>query len=114
MTAKIRFNCNNGCWIEVDASNPKDAVKQMSSYLEVFQEQACGQCGGTVLAWEHRQDKEDHDYYSIRCRQCGAELRFGQTRKGERLFAKRKLDSGEYDKDHHGWTKWRDKQNPEF
>ena len=109
MTAKIRFNCNNGFWIEVEASNPKDAVQQMSAYLEVFQEQVCGQCEGKVLSWEHRQDKEDHVYYSIRCRSCGAELSFGQTKVGDRLFAKRKREDGSYDKDCAGWKHWQKK-----
>ena len=38
MTAKIRLNCGNGCWVEVDASSPKEAVKEIAGYLEVFGE----------------------------------------------------------------------------
>ena len=113
MTAKIRFDCGNGCSVEIDASNPKDAVAQMSAYLEVFGEQACGQCGAAVLFWEHRQDRESHDYYAVKCRGCGAELSFGQTKVGDRLFAKRKLEDGSYDTEHHGWKHWKARSSSE-
>ncbi len=95
--------------LEVDASSVKDAVAKLSEYGEVFQESQCGRCGAETLAYEHRQH-DGHDYYSKKCRACGAQLDFGQHRGKDTLFAKRKLANGDYDREHGGWYHWHERK----
>ena len=114
MAVKVRVQVGKA-WLEVDASSPKDAMKRLSGYYEVFGELVCGQCKSDRLALGHR-EHDDHDYYQQSCLDCGARLDFGQHKNGETVFAKRKLPSGEYDREHYGWYHWRDRQgttNPE-
>lgn len=103
-SAKIRLQCGR-VWLEVDASGVKEAIKALGEYQEVFSERTCGCCGSEEIAYEHRQH-DGNDYYSLKCRACGAQLDFGQHKTGGTLFAKRKLSSGEYDKEHGGWYSW--------
>ena len=104
MGARLRLDCGNGVVLEVTAETLKEAFKAVASYQEVFAERQCGQCGGERLSFEHRTDSENHDYYSIRCRECGAQLDMGQHKSGGTLFTKRKTSEGLWDKDH--WYQW--------
>ncbi len=101
----VRYNPTSGIWIEVKAENPKDAVKAMSAFQEVFGETTCGLCHSKAISWEHRV-VQDNDFYSVRCRSCGGELNFGQTKVGNRLFAKRKEHP-----ETNGWHKWEGRQD---
>ena len=89
MKATVSYSAGNGVVVQVEAENVKESVKAMATYMEVFGEQACGCCASKAIHWEHRR-VNDNDYYSIRCGQCNAELSLGQTKTGNRLFAKRK------------------------
>jgi hypothetical protein len=98
-----------GTWIEIEAESVVDAFKLAADYSESFSEKECGACKSKNLRYEHRQDKEQHDYYSIRCMDCACILDFGQKKVGKTLFAKRK------DKDNNwlpnkGWKKWERQQ----
>lgn len=106
--AKVRVQCGRA-WLEVDVSSVKEAVKALSEYTEVFGEQSCGACQSDQLSYEHRQDNEGHDYYTLKCRACGAQLDFGQHKVGNTLFAKRKDKSGNA-LGKNGWYKWQDRQ----
>ena len=106
-SAKIRLQCGR-VWLEVDANGVKDSIKALSEYQEVFAERTCGKCGSEEIAYEHRLH-DSNDYYSLKCRNCGARLDFGQHKTGGTLFAKRKLENGEYDKEHRGWYSWQSK-----
>ena len=107
---KIRVQVSARVWLEFDCANPKDALKELSVYGEVFAERSCGQCKKVELAYEHR-EWDGHDYYSLRCLSCGAQLDFGQHKNGRTLFAKRKLKSGELDKLNHGWYHYKPGEN---
>jgi len=107
--ATIRYNAGNGMWIEVEAENVKAAVSAMATYQEVFAEPDCGCCGHKAIIWECRQDKEGNDYYAIHCPKCNAQLSFGQTRVGERLFTKRK----EHPKTR-GWYHWQPRSSDDM
>jgi translation initiation factor 2 beta subunit (eIF-2beta)/eIF-5 len=86
MSARIRVQYGTVC-LEVDAESPKDAIKELSSFSEVFVGHKCGLCGSVDVRWEHREHNE-HDYYSVNCVQCGADRSFGQHKNGRTLFAK--------------------------
>lgn len=107
---KIRLNLANGVWLELDCTNPKEAVKELAAYQEVFSERECGMCHATELVFLHRQDDEKHDYYSIKCKACQAQVDFGQHKTGNTLFLKRKDANGQYDTNHGGWYHWKDRQ----
>ena len=109
MKARLKFRIGEGT-IEFDAEGVKDAVKVMSEYMEVFGNQECGKCKSKSVFPEHRTDAEGHDYYSMKCLSCGAQLSFGQYKKGGGLFTKKK------DKDNNwipnnGWLTWQEQKN---
>ena len=88
--------------VEVSGSDLKGVVAELSDFLEFFNQEDCGQCGGKDIVPLHRVSKGYH-YYEFKCNKCGAELKFGQTQDGGRLYAKRKLADGSWDKDFNGW-----------
>lgn len=73
--------------LEVDVESPKDAIRELSAYSEIFVGHKCGLCGSDEVRWEHRENG-GHDYYSVACVQCGATRNFGQHKNGRTLFAK--------------------------
>ena len=106
--AKIRIMVGKA-WVEVDAGTPKDAIRAIAPYYEVFGQASCGLCGGTNLGVGYR-TPSGNDYYYVTCLSCGAQLDLGQHKEGGTLFAKRKLPTGEYDTNHLGWYKWQDRK----
>ena len=109
MKAVVKYNCQNGFLIEVEAEGVKQAVKMMSEYVEFFGVRECVKCKGTTLAPQHNQDKEGHDYYKLRCTSCGATLDFGQHKTGGTLFVKRKDKEGNWLPDG-GWAIWKERR----
>ncbi len=85
--------------LEVDADGPKEAIQQLTPFLDAFQPRPCGLCSSDQTRVEHRL-AGGFDYYSIRCTYCGAQFDFGQHKEGGGLFPKRdkgwyKYDAGE-------------------
>jgi hypothetical protein len=107
---KVRWSPRSNVWLECDVSSPKEAVKELSNYSELFRDSCCGVCKSTNITLEHR-CVDSYEFFSLRCMDCGAELSFGQTKDGKRLFAKRKLEDGSYDREHFGWKKFQRKQD---
>lgn len=100
---KIRYQIAKG-EVEVEGSDVKECFAELSHAMEVFGHSQCGACESTDVAPSVR-EVQGNVYYSMNCLSCGAALNFGQTRVGQKLFAKRK------DKDNNflpgnGWTKW--------
>ncbi len=83
-------------------SNDKELFKLIASFQETFEEGKCGKCGKSNLRFSVR-NVEDNDYYERVCNDCGAKLSYGQAKKGDKLFPRRKLDDGTYDKENKGW-----------
>ncbi len=44
MKATVRYNCQNGYQLEVEAENLKTAIKAMSEYVVFFGVTECGKC----------------------------------------------------------------------
>jgi hypothetical protein len=105
MNARIRYPVGRA-WIEVEANSVKDAIRDLSEYAEVLGECQCGQCGSDRVQPTHRLAK-GYDFFEMVCLACGAQLSFGQTREGGRLFPKRKDKDGcELGKN--GWHHYQD------
>lgn len=104
---KIKYRANNNLEFEIDGDGQKEIFKDLASLQEVFGEENCGCCKKSNFRFVVR-NVEDNDYYEIRCNECGAVLPFGQHKKGNTLFPKRKDDQGNWMKDR-GWYKWQEK-----
>ena len=85
---RVKLNITPRCQLEFDAATPKEAIKLLSAFGEIFTESACGLCKSTAIKHEHR-NVDGNDYYNLRCSECGAELAFGQHKTGDTLFVKR-------------------------
>ena len=101
--AKVRLKVGEA-WVEVDAVSVKDAIQEISDYVEVFGEGTCGLCQSPEIVPRHRRH-QDFDFYEMACLACGATLSYGQTKEGGRLFPKRKdRDGNEIGKQ--GWHQY--------
>lgn len=103
MSTKVRYPVGK-CWIEVEAQSVKEALQAVCEYAQVFGECQCGLCGSDKVMPCHRVAK-GYEFYSMECLGCGAQLSFGQTKEGGRLFPKRKDQNG-YEVGKHGWHQY--------
>lgn len=101
---KAVYKINNRISFEIDAEGQKELFKEISTVQEIFGENVCGMCESEDIRFVVR-NVEDNDYYELRCSKCGATLSFGQHKKGNTLFPKRKDDEGKY-MSNNGWHKW--------
>lgn len=83
---------NRGVQLELQVESPKDAVRQLSAYMEIFSITTCGLCGSVEIRFERR-SKDSIEFFGMKCMACGASLDFGQHKEGDTLFAK--LGKGE-------------------
>lgn len=107
--AKIRAQMGK-YWIEVDASDIKEAFRALSNYMEVLGESKCGKCGSANIRPNHRQSGNYH-YYELVCNDCRAKLELGQAQEGGTLFPKRKDANGNWDNENNGWFDYRERQS---
>ena len=103
---KARYNSTLGDF-EVEASEIKEMFRQLAVVQEVFgSETRCGVCNSEAIRCQHR--KVDYfDFYELVCLRsgCRARFAFGQAKKGNGLFPKRKDDDGNWLKNG-GWEKY--------
>lgn len=82
--------------VEADGESVKQVFERLGDLAACLgADSKCGCCGSDALA-PHVKRPQNYVYYSLLCQACGAELAFGQTKEGERLFPKR-------DKGKNGW-----------
>jgi hypothetical protein len=102
---KIRYSALSGRLVfESEAANPKEAFEWLSAVQELSEENACGVCGQNHLAYDVR-EYDGNNYYKLVCRDCHAQLDFGQRRDGNNLFIKRKDAEGNM-LPNNGWYRW--------
>ena len=101
---KINYQTKNRLNVEIDADSAKDAFKKLAEFQEVFDEDKCQLCKNNDLQFIVR-TVDSNDYFELKCKSCFAKLAYSQHKSGGSLFPKRKLASGEYDKENHGWYK---------
>lgn len=80
--------------IHATAASPKDAFKALATLQDLFCEECCGICKSTNVYFNVR-PVDNGEYYEMKCRDCNAQLSFGQHKTGNTLFVKR------WDKDNH-------------
>lgn len=81
--ATIKIGAMN---LAFEAENMKDVFKWSGLYGNLPKQ--CDSCQSENLFLSHRGDKEGHDYFGIKCKDCGAEGKFGQHKVGGGLFYK--------------------------
>lgn len=103
----------------VNSESQKGLFKELAAADEVFGEKNCGMCKSENIHFKVR-TVEENDYYELTCDDCFAKLSYGQNKKGNTIFPKRKLaDNGKPDQEHGrynktaGWTKFRGEGNTE-
>lgn len=79
----------------VQWSTEKDLWKKLAKLEEVFGNQICGACQSDTSFTIRTVDGDD--YYEIKCKnpECNCKLSYGQNKKGDTLYAKRKNKAGE-------------------
>lgn len=85
---KFTFTVNLGntpITFEDTADTNIDFVEKASFYMDL--PTTCGLCNSGNLKVQHRV-AQDFDFYSVKCTDCGGELKFGQAKEGRRLFPK--------------------------
>lgn len=109
---KVDYTSSDGrlnCSVEGDQ---KDVFKQLSEFQEIFENLKCGACDSDNVRFVVR-TVDENDYYELKCQACYSKLEFGQTKKGDKLFPKRKdRDTNEY-KPNGGWAKWNPQDIPQ-
>lgn len=93
---KVQYKVGPKAIVEAEGETVKQVFERLGDLAACFgAAHKCGCCGsGEIVPAVKR--PQNYTYYSLRCLACGAELNFGQTREGERLFAKT-------DKGKNGW-----------
>lgn len=90
---------------EIDGENEKTLFKGIAKLSEVFgAEDKCGLCKKANISFRVR-TIEDNDFYELHCSDCNATFQFGQHKKGNSLFPKRKDENGVW-LPNHGWSKY--------
>lgn len=108
---KAHYKTRSGRIIfEVEGQSPKDLFRGIAEVQGVFESDTeCGCCHSPNIQFRVRQagkDGAENDYYELFCQDCSAVLSFGQFRKGNSLFVKRKDAEGIL-LPNHGWKVWR-------
>lgn len=80
--------------IHATANDPKGAFKVLATLQDLFSEEVCGCCKSPNINFNVR-PVDNGEYYEMKCRECNAQLSFGQHKTGGTLFVKR------WDKDNH-------------
>jgi hypothetical protein len=102
---KVTYKSKSGRFsVELEGSQ-KEIFGEISDFQEVFENDKCEACGKSNIRFVVR-TVEDNEYYEIHCLEkgCRAKLAFGQHKKSDTLFPKRKSESGYLD--NQGWTKY--------
>lgn len=83
----VTFDVGSNCHLAVDVPDVKQAFQFIAYAESVFGVDRCGNCESSNLQLLHRQP-QGYDYYSVQCKDCHHELKFGQVKESGRLFQK--------------------------
>jgi len=95
---------NDRIVFECELATEKGAFEQLAYLEELFEETVCGCCQSPDIGPDVR-EVDRNKFYNLKCRACCARLDFGQTKKGEHLFAKRRGDDKKL-LPHNGWYRY--------
>ena len=84
---QVKFNVNDKCQLVIDVPDVTRAFQFIAYVESVFGVDRCGNCKSNNLQLTHRQPK-GYDYYSVTCKDCRHEFKFGQVKETKHLFQK--------------------------
>jgi hypothetical protein len=103
---------NGRLTFRVSGEDVKGVFSQIAELQEIFESDTeCGCCHSTELHYSARV-VEDYRFYELECVACGAQMQFGQRKKGGGLFPKRRDDDGK-PMANRGWFKFQPKSESE-
>ena len=103
MKAHLRTR-DNRIGFEVEGASQKELFKQLAQIQEVFDaESLCGCCKSINIRFQVR-TFDSNEFFELVCDACGARFQFGQAKKTNTLFPKRK-ENGHL-LPNRGWSKW--------
>ena len=85
-------------------------VEQAAQKLSFHDVYKCGECGSNNLKLHSRKPQDKFKYLTIQCRDCKAQLNFGQTQGYPTVYYLRKRQEG--DKKVLDWEKWQNNGSP--
>lgn len=87
MAIKAKYTVNSKCQLEFEGKDVKDMFQKLSHIGDVFGQGRCGNCESDNVQMQHRQPS-GFDYYSVVCKDCRHEFKFGQMKDSGKLFPK--------------------------
>jgi hypothetical protein len=103
---KVQYKSKNGrMTFEINSDTEKGVFSELARIQDLFEENTCGLCKSTDTRFLVR-TVDDDNYYEMKCQACGAAVSYGQNKKGDTLYVKRKNDEGRYDAKNGGWAKY--------
>lgn len=101
---EVQYRTKSGLIFKIPFTDQKKLWEDIAQIEDVFDsDDHCGLCQSPNI--RHRvRVHDDNKFYELRCLDCGAQLAFGQHKKGDTLFPKRSGESGPLP--NRGWYKW--------
>lgn len=93
--------------LTLDGKDDKELFERLSEVQEVFGQGKCGACQSEDVKFVVR-EVDGNKFYEVVCNACRAKLGFGQHKKGNTMFPRRKDGDGNYIPNK-GWEKWEGK-----
>lgn len=84
---KLKYQVSEKFAIEHTVEDSKGAFQFLSECATMFGVTECGNCGSHNLEHVYR-TPQGYEYFSIKCKDCKHELKFGQQKEGGNLFPK--------------------------
>jgi len=89
---------------EVEGNSQVELFRNLAELEEVFSFNQCNKCQSENVRHQVR-TVDDNDFFEMVCDDCRARFSFGQTKKGNKLFPRKKDKDGNWLPDN-GWVRW--------
>jgi hypothetical protein len=83
----VEYKVNEKSTFKIDLEDVKEAFQFVAYCDTIFGVDCCGNCKGPNLRLLYRTAQE-YQFYSVQCKDCHYELKFGQTKVGQMLYPK--------------------------
>lgn len=90
----------------MEAGSPKEAFSKLALVDSLFTESCCGCCDSKNICFAERK-VENGSYLEMRCRDCNAQLDYGQNKDGKSIFAKKWDSENKCALPNNGWHVWK-------
>lgn len=84
---QVAFEVMPGCTVTANAKDAQGVFKAVSYFSTLFGTRSCGNCSSPEVKPRHDK-RQDYDFYSIQCADCGYALKFGTRKEDLMMFPK--------------------------